>query len=535
MSNIITSSTMQLGTAQVSGQRKVRRSDMVQKLLQLGPKPYVFDDGGKEWRSWLQPIFDTPHRKNLFYTGRQISKSTSQAAIMLADSALIPYFKTTYVSPTQSQTMRFSKQRLGALIKDSKLFSKAFCSRELVNQVFNREFKTGAHIALGSAFHDADSMRGVSSDRLALDEIQDIMTESIKVLEQTVSASPHRYFLYSGTPKTRSHAIDRYWGSSTQNCWAAKCLACNKWNMPLGEANLLPEGLSCSKCRKILDPRNGQWVCRFPEATWQGWHISQLMCPWIPWREIWDNYDGPSAYPRSTFFNEVLGFSYDIGQSPITQEEVMACCRPGLSLQNRTLRYPEVYAGLDWAMQNPDISVSPSYTILTMLVVHQDRYEVVFVKRYSGLESDPEYQIQDIAEQCQRAGVTRLFCDWGVGHRENIRLRNILGDQVVTEVRYTNQGMKLRWDDDRLCYNVSRTRIMQDLFEDIKQGRFLFPQWEETATYAKDILSVFVDYGNRVMRETRFDHSPDNPDDWLHSLIYASIALKERWGYLDPA
>ena len=508
------------------------RSRFAQHFLRLRSEPYGFDQ-----RVWLPAIFDSSHKKKVLYTGRQISKSTTDAATMLTDSGCIPHFQTTLVMPTQMQTQRFSNLRLKPMIIDSPRFRALWFDNQCTDQVFNKTFSNGSVINMGSAFQDADSMRGVSSDRLILDEVQDLLTESVRVLEQTASASPYRYFLYSGTPKSTSHSIESYWRRSTQNVWAVRCEHCTYWNVPLGEQNLRPHGLSCSNCEGLIDSEVGEWVCSFPDAEWEGWHVSQLMCPWIIFDEIWEQYAGVDPYPRNVFYNEVLGFSYDVGHSPVSEGQIMACCDEDYSMEDAKRTRPQkMFAGLDWALQSPDMSVAPSYTILTIGGLENDRIRVHDIKKYAGFESDPDFQIADITRRCNEAGVEILGCDYGVGHKENERLRKLLnnspgsykGDRLM-EFRYTSQSRKIDWDPKRRSFGLNRTLVLADAFEAIRQGGYRFPKWKEMSGHARDVLAVFEDRGNRFTREVRYDHSPERPDDWLHSLSYMSLSCRYFW------
>ena len=367
---------------------KLKRTRFAEIFYSLRGQPYRFEGarGAGQNRTWLRAIFDSNAKRTLLYTGRQVSKSTSQAAIIGADSALIPYLRTTYVTPTGKQTQEFSTQKLAPLFNDSPKFKALFLDSSCVSQVFNKSLVNRSHITMGSAFHNADGLRGISSDLLAIDEIQDIMAESIKILEETVSASNYKWFMYSGTPKTKSHSIDSYWRASSQNTWAVKCTGCSKWNFPLGEKNIKAEGLSCEFCAHLLDHTNGEWIVKYRGAIWEGWHITQLMCPWIPWGDIYDKYAGPTAHHIATFYNEVLGMSYDVGTKPISEEEIMACCDPEYSLEDpKRSKPPTLFAGLDWALQSPDIGDAPSFTILTIGGFDNDRFRVYDVHRYQGI------------------------------------------------------------------------------------------------------------------------------------------------------
>ena len=514
---------------------RIKATKFARVFFHILGRPFSFRD-----RNWLIPIFRSGARNTVLRTGRQVSKSTSLATKVLTDMATHDYFAALYVSPTSKQTTDFSSLRLAPMIKDSPVFRYAFWTQNCTDAVFKKSLKNKSVISLGSAFHDADSLRGLSADMLCLDEVQDLHIDAIHVLEKTLFASKHRRRFYCGTPKTTSHAIETYWNASTQNYWGIRCPHCNHWNLPLGEKNLSPDFLCCRRCSRSIsaDIMDGQWVESYPNARFKGWHISQLMCPWTPWEEIYEQYHGPLAFHISRFYNEVLGFPYDVGQKPITEQDIIANCDATYSIalagEGRHARpLPgKTFAGLDWAMQSPDISYAPSYTILTICGYVRDRLQVLEIKKYLGHESDPDHILKDIVRRIDRYDVELLACDWGAGHKENQRIKTEIGPDRMMEVRYTSQKEKMVFNHRSASFNVNRTMTLEDVFDLIKHQKYLFPNWNEFAVYAKDILGVFVDTGNRYNREIRYMHAARDPDDFLHSLNYATLAARFATGQL---
>lgn len=514
----------------------LNRADFSEVFFTLKGQPFSF-----EGREWLRPIYVSNAPRKMLKTARQVGKSTHLATTVLSDSAMIDYFASLYCSPTSTQTGRFSRQRLSPLMKDSPVYRRGYWSKRCIDAVYNKTLKNRSSIVLGSAFHDADGMRGESADRLCVDEIQDIHSSSINVLEETLFNSSYDYRLYAGTPKTTAHATDYYYNASTQNEWGVRCSHCNLWNLPLGEDNMHPEYLACASCGKDITGdviENGEWITKHYDAPFEGWHISQLMCTWKPWHTIYEKYHGPTSLPAALFYNEVLGFSFDTGTKPITDDDIIPNCVSTYSIINNEdpiflSQCPTVtFAGLDWAVQSPDLSEAPSYTVFVVLGMEQGRLRVIDIKKYLGYESDPDHVLKDIYRRLKLFGVSILGCDWGGGHKENRRIAKTIGDESVMEFRYTGQGEKLVIDHKRISYNLNRTMVLDDVFHLITTQGYMFPKWEEFSPYAADITCTFTDYGNRFNRELRYDKPRNLPDDFLHALTFGTLAARWYHGQL---
>lgn len=326
--------------------------------------PFSFSD-----RRYLRLPYDTPAKRVLLKCGRQVEKSTLLGNRCLAYCCIINNFSVLYVSPTNLQTKRFSADRLKEPIVLSPLLG-AWTTSKLNDSVFEKQFVNHSKITLRYAFLNADRVRGVSADLILLDEVQDIITDNIPVIEAAASHSQYKIFLYSGTPKSTDNAIEQYWTEqSTQNEWVVPCDrhgpvgggAGRYWNI-LGEANIGPEGLICDKCGGTIQSMHpdSQWASMNASVKdklsqpFDGYRIPQLMVPWVDWKV--DILDKQKTNSRDRFFNEVLGMSYDSGTRPLTPQDVIDCCIPGLMMDESTLRdirskvgaSTPVFCGIDW-------------------------------------------------------------------------------------------------------------------------------------------------------------------------------------------
>ena len=143
-----------------------------ESMYLLQGKPLRFGFG----RNYLEPIHNAEAEELLMMTGRQVEKSTTES-VKIANNVLNrPFSSSLYVAPLNEQVKTFSRSRLDKLFRYSQgdIIRKRYMHRDLVNQVFHKEFSNGAEIYLRNCFEDADNIRGLSIDDVFIDELQDI-------------------------------------------------------------------------------------------------------------------------------------------------------------------------------------------------------------------------------------------------------------------------------------------------------------------------------------------------------------------------
>jgi hypothetical protein len=504
-------------------------------------------------RQYLRLPYDTPARRTLYKCGRQVEKSTLLGNKCLSYCCIINAFNVLYVSPTNQQTKTFSADRLKEPIETSEIL-KAWTTTKLSDNVFLKKFINRSQITLRYAYHNADRTRGIPADLVLIDEIQDVITDNIPVIEECASHSPYKLFIYSGTPKSTDNAIEHYWANfSTQNEWVVPCEKHGTPNNPsswhwniLGEESLGAHGLICDRCGGDLNPRHplAQWASMNESVKqklkdyYEGYRIPQLMVPWLSWSEILDKY---TKYPRSQFYNEVLGISYDSGTRPLTRQDVIDNCRVGQYMTQEGLAvvkaglgsYGQVYAGIDWG------TGEGSFTVMCLGAYDSsDRFNIFYIHRFEGQEIEPPVQLELIEKLVQYWDAKLVGCDYGGGFDRNDALARRFGKNRIVKYQYSQPGVKVKWEDGLGRYLVHRTEVMSDLFNAIKRRDVMcFPDWSQFEDpYAKDMLSIFSEY-NEQQRQVQYKHAPDTTDDSFHAILLcflASMIRHPRFDVLNP-
>lgn len=522
-------------------QKKIsaKRSTLIHNLIHLNGSKFDFSG-----RNYLKPIYDTDHKHILLRTGRQVEKSTMNSNRLVIDSVVRPYFKCLYVSPSHMQTRQFSADKLKPARETSPLIKKFYIDNKVSDQVFEKGYKNGAMNYLRSCFLTADRARGISADLLLLDEIQDIILANVPVIAECLSHSKYGYQLYTGTPKTEDNTIEMFWQGSSQCEWLVPCRAHSPvhYNF-LTESNIGKHGPICDKCGKKINPAEGQWIAFSAKNDIMGFRISQIMVPWMyedpdKWKGLLWKYEN---YAKSLFYNECLGLPYDSALKPITKTQLMASCGKNLKLKkhpDETTKNYICFGGVDWGEgndgserdQNGKLKAA-SYTILTLgTYMSNGRFFPFYMRRFTGKEADPDYCYEEIVKVCKAFRVQLLGVDWGHGWGLNERLEKKLGiDRVVKFAHVGKQKERRRYDPVGGKMLLSRNQLISELFEDIKSQKIQFPNWAEFEPFAKDILSVYQEY-NEYLRTIKYDHRYDQPDDFMHSLIYAREAGNIYYG-----
>ncbi len=509
-------------------------------------------------RRYLRQIYDTPSKRTLLKCGRQVEKSTLLGNKLLSYSCINAAMNSLYVSPTNMQAKVFSQDRLAEPIATSN-YLKSWTTTKLSDSVFLKKFINRSQITLRYAYLNADRCRGIPADVICLDEIQDLLTDNIPVIEECAShsvlnigGSIHHggIFMYSGTPKSLDNTLEHYWATqSSQNEWAVPChrhaiqtpggkMTDKYWNI-LSEDHIGLKSLVCDKCHKPIDATDAEskWVSLNPgiyksatiKKPFEGFRIPQLMVPWISHDSI---IQKQATYSRVKFYNEVLGLSFDSGTRPLTRQDVIDNCDPRLLM---TTEYQEhihqflgaafpVYAGIDWG------TGENTYTVLALGAYMGDgRFTIFYVHRFEGRESEPQIQLEEISRIINKYRIQLVGCDYGGGFWPNDELTRRFGFQRVPRYQYSQPSTKVSWQQGLNRFLVHRTEVMSDIFNAIKRRDvFRFPNWEQFQTpFGADMLNIFSEY-NEQLRQNVYKKSPNNTDDTFHAILLCFLVSMIR-------
>lgn len=165
----------------------------------------------------------------------------------------------------------------------------------------------------------------VSSELNIHDEVDASNADVITQYENRLQAKQGGMRWYFSHPSLAGHGVDVYWQISDKKEWVITC-NCGKQQLLTWPESIdtVRECFQCKYCKAEIDDdqrRKGVWK---PTAVgiFSGYHISQLMCPWITAKAILMAFNDPRKNEQF-FYNYVLGLPYVGSENKITSDVVL--------------------------------------------------------------------------------------------------------------------------------------------------------------------------------------------------------------------
>jgi hypothetical protein len=502
---------------------------------------YLYDNEGRLQKlsdfPMLKYIYDNMPQKLLLKCSRKTLKSTLLSNFICLNLIRWNFYKMLYIGPQEMTVKYFSSNYLPPRFESPKI-KNLLVQGWAKNDVFEKIVQdTKSSLLLRYVKDDATRIRGPAVDCVVYDEVQDIQYDQIPIVQETMALSPYKREIFAGTPLDSSNTIHNIWKSSNQLEWMMRC-GCGHWNS-LTEGNeplkmILPHGLSCSKCSKKISSRVGEWVMTNPSNyLLTGYHLAQPILPFFnetdkEWKEIYIKCTS-GKYDHKKIMNEVFGLTYDVGTKPITQEELRKICVLGPMgswdtrlnvLENGRGHHKIFTIGVDWG-----VSMTSSRTVCTVGAIGNDGiFEIVMVKIFTGF--DHEAHIKTIANI---ANALNAYCvaDSGPDPIRGIKLCELTSptrSQLAAYrrskvIQYFDQG-QYDWRQNR--WVLHRSDVISLVIRQLKAGKILFPAWEDVSEYMQDLMNVYIEVRDGMYgQEMFYGHKDSQPDDAMHSLVYA--------------
>ena len=488
---------------------------------------------------WMPGALDSGFKNVLFYTSRQVGKSTAISMRGIIKCAAIPYYTRMYVAPTQNHCGAYSKQKLSDLILSSPIFVKKYFGKGRTNQAYFKGFTNGSGYWLRWFATGVNSVRGLSVDGVDIDEVQLIQSDDIPVVRENMRRSPYKDLTYAGTPLHNQNPIEDLWKRSTRDEWMVKCYHCNRHNY-LDERNISKFFLQCRYCStadspKQIFPQQGLWVrtTREPSTYLRGVRVNALMVSEIPWTPELGGEDSIvwmyENYPSNQFRNEVLALPGGDADRPITEEELINCCDPELKMCTSIADKPylarmNLFGGADWAT---DAESRKSYNVHVVggFLPNED-FLFVYARRFKGRESDKTYLLNNIVQIQKSFRSPFVGADWGMGADRCYDLANMLKPMHggVTAFMYNAvQKPLLMLHPTGRMFQVNRSLAHSMFFNLLRRQKILFFNYGQAKEFLQDILNVYS-YFNKDIRMVVYNHDDKNPDDVLQACIFSYLA-----------
>lgn len=248
-----------------------------------------------------------------------------------------------YTFPTASDVSDFSRARINPMIQASPHLSRMISGD--VDSVGLKQFGK-SFIYFRGAWSERQAI-AVDSDFNIHDEIDFSKPDIIGMYKERLSHSKFKLTLALSTPSIPKYGIDYLFERSDKKEWFVKCPKCHKPQILMYPDSIKGDTeearYACVYCLATLTDdarRTGEWRAT-GSKKWgvSGYHISQLMAPWISAKEILQKEEASRLRPTAQlsgikdFYNFVLGLAYGGENQPLNRDLLLSCIQNKYELE----------------------------------------------------------------------------------------------------------------------------------------------------------------------------------------------------------
>lgn len=238
------------------------------------------------------------------------------------------------VQPTELLAQAFSKDRLGAMIRDTARLQDKIRdtkSRDSDNTILHKKFP-GGHITMVGA--NAPSNLASRPIRVVLcDEVDRYPISAgkegdvVNLVEKRTNNFWNRKKIKVSTPTIKGESrIEQEYESSSKGEWCIPCPCCGTYQ-PYSFRRLHFEDatMECMHCQERFNKvewteGQGKWMHKHPEKKKRGFHLNELASPWRKWEEIIADFQYAQKEHKQNgnieqlkvFINTVLGEAWEL-------------------------------------------------------------------------------------------------------------------------------------------------------------------------------------------------------------------------------
>ncbi len=421
-----------------------------------------------------------------------------------------------YTLPTQGDVQDMAGGKINRIIAQNPVFQSWTKDHDTIEQK-----SVGKNIIYYRGTFTEKAAMMVSSDLNVHDEVDASNQSVIQQYETRLQAKANGRRWYFSHPQLDGFGVDRYWQQSDKKEWFIKCDKCNKEQQLKWPENidLVKREYICQKCGEILSKearRGGKWQST-STGIFSGYHVSQLMCPWITAEKIihdWEHKD------KQYFYNFVLGLPFISSDNKIDPSIVLKNCTDAVNDQT------------DRIIIGVDTGLPIHYVILNK--------QGVF---YYGRCKEPSATYSpydDLERLLKRWPNAFLVSDQG-GDLIGIRKLQAKypGRVFLCYYRRDTTGQKMiDWGEGENFgkVTVDRNRMIQMLVEHLKDiGRIRIDgkpeDWAEFASHFGNIYRELViqqespNKDQSTLYKNQYIWKRNGPDHFVHAFLYGIVGL----------
>lgn len=436
---------------------------------------------------------------------RQVIKKCSQVGVSVAmnlkvlNLAKYRNIGTIYTMPSDDDVSEFVNTKTDKIIQN--------------NQIIKNELRTN-NVQLkqiGNSFIHFKGTRSktaaisTTTDLLVHDEIDRSDQNIVEQYRSRITFSRFKGIWLLSNPSVVGVGVDKDWKGSDRKEWFITCDKCKTeqyltWQENVSEINKI---FICKNCGKELtnkERRLGKWKPTNPGAEISGYHISQMMAPWLSAEElIKEKEDRGLEY----FYNFILGEPYHPGETADFRTMITD------SWTNKPLDAEPYFMGIDVGIEKHYV-LGSSQGIFKIGVVKSRQELETIIDKYNPvvvMDAGPE---RTWAEEFKKKYPKLNLCFYKI-------------DKTVAEmVKWGGRDDKKNWG----YVWADRNRVISKVVEEFLMGRILMnidrEKLERYISHWETMTRMIEDTSLGTKRYVW--QTSNGMDHWCHATVYYWIA-----------
>lgn len=441
--------------------------------------------------------------------------------------------------PTVNDVGKFVPSKVNEIIKRNPDIRSGMSDKE-VDAVAQKQFGQGFLYFKGTKSESETLM--LTSDRNNYDEYDKSDMAAIGLYaSRQEGAESMRQERWVSTPTVPEYGINAKFLESDQKYWRFPCGSCGheqhmEWPENIDMEN---ECYVCKKCGEEIfeeDIRAGRWKARFPGREVSGYHITQMIVPWISASELVRYYRdaerGKNGATLEYFYNHKLGLPYAAAGSQI----------PASLIYQNLIRkeHTEVnsIAGVDVQLHELYVMVGDEEGVYVIATLRDDQ-EFIDTNGATGQSKwdrlDAFMRVYDIRYMVIDGGFTpNEVIDFALEHPGKVWVNWYKDDPKKEAI--------IRWPDDsfhgpqtdpeeEIRVLTERDRQIDWVLRQLAIGEIRFFYRKEDEAISKLVDHTKTTYA-RTVTDRKGNESREwvstGKDDFLHALIYYTIARERK-------
>lgn len=413
-----------------------------------------------------------------------------------------------YTFPTSSDVSEFSKARVKPTIQ---------ASSYLLDRIADVDAVELKQIGLSFIyFRGTWSEReaiSIDADMLIHDETDRSKPQVISQYRERLSHSKYRYIINMSNPSIPDYGVNAMYLKSDMKKWFVTCPNCEREQVMRFPDSINTKGevyYKCLHCGARLDDdvrRKGKWKPTNEGAKVSGYHISQLMAPWISAEEVLQKFEKEKW--KQTFYNFVLGEPYSGENVPIKRTDMLECIQAGREIQT-VGRY--TYMGVD---QGDELHVT----------IWQKEGKIKKLL-YLGIKKD----FEELPDLMVNYGVISCVID-ALPNKHSARRFQLQFPGKVWLCYYNDsQKEHIKWhenvEEKEYHVTVHRTEVFDLLTDEYKSKNVVLPKLtEDIETFIRHHCALAKEKVEKPDGTYVFSYIATGADHFAHSANYGMIAL----------